>query len=56
MDNTCIACGAIVPEGRQICLACEDSLKNYKVDGVKTKTIGKFTMKQKGGRYGTEEN
>lgn len=22
-DNTCIACGAIIPEGRHICLNCE---------------------------------
>lgn len=22
-DNTCICCGAIIPEGRQICLLCE---------------------------------
>lgn len=23
-DNTCICCGRIIPEGRQICLACGD--------------------------------
>ena len=23
MDNTCIACGAVIPEGRQICPNCE---------------------------------
>lgn len=23
MDNTCISCGAIVPEGRQVCPICE---------------------------------
>ena len=22
-DNTCISCGAIIPEGRHICLSCE---------------------------------
>lgn len=22
-DNTCIACGAVIPEGRHICLNCE---------------------------------
>ena len=24
MDNTCICCGRIIPEGRQICLHCGD--------------------------------
>ena len=33
--------GASIPEGRQICIACEDSLKNYKPNGVKTKRIKK---------------
>ena len=23
MDNTCVCCGAIVPEGRMICPICE---------------------------------
>lgn len=49
MNNTCIACGSIVPEGRQICLSCEDYIKNYDVG--KVKIIGKFIQKQK-----TEEN
>ena len=42
MDNSCICCGAIIPEGRQICPQCEDSLKNYNPIGVKTLTIKKF--------------
>lgn len=24
MDNTCICCGRIIPEGRQICPSCEN--------------------------------
>lgn len=24
MDNTCVCCGAVIPEGRQICIACEE--------------------------------
>ena len=24
MDNTCICCGRIIPEGRHICLSCGD--------------------------------
>lgn len=23
-NNTCVCCGAVIPEGRQVCLACED--------------------------------
>lgn len=22
-DNTCVACGCIIPEGRQVCIDCE---------------------------------
>ena len=35
MENTCVCCGAIIPEGTQICLACVKSVKDYKVDGAK---------------------
>ena len=42
MDNTCICCGAIIPEGRQICPQCEDDLANYKPKGAKTITIKRF--------------
>lgn len=28
MDNTCVCCGAIIPEGRQVCPGCE--MKKYK--------------------------
>lgn len=42
MDDTCICCGAIIPEGRQICPQCEDALNGYEVEGAKTKTIKKF--------------
>ena len=24
MDNTCVCCGAVIPEGRQVCKACEE--------------------------------
>ena len=24
MDNTCVCCGAAIPEGRQVCKACEE--------------------------------
>ena len=23
MDNTCVVCGAVIPEGRQVCPTCE---------------------------------
>jgi predicted nucleic acid-binding Zn ribbon protein len=28
MDNTCVCCGAIIPEGRQICPMCEEIRKD----------------------------
>lgn len=33
-DNTCIRCGRIIPEGRQICLACGgyDDQQRFKPD------------------------
>ena len=45
MNNTCISCGTIIPEGKQICPACINALKNYTVTGAKTKTIKKFVAK-----------
>ena len=24
MENTCVCCGAIIPEGRQVCQTCEE--------------------------------
>lgn len=26
-DNTCISCGAIIPEGEMVCVACEKGLQ-----------------------------
>ena len=46
MTNTCICCGAIIPEGRQICPECEYDLTNYKPNGVKTKTVKKFIAEE----------
>ena len=45
MNNTCISCGTIIPEGKQICPTCINALKNYTVTGAKTKTIKKFIMR-----------
>ncbi len=25
MDNTCVVCGAVIPEGRQVCPVCEQN-------------------------------
>ena len=47
MNNTCICCDAIIPEGRQICHQCEEDLKNYMPKGVKTKKIKKFIFDDK---------
>jgi predicted nucleic acid-binding Zn ribbon protein len=47
-NNTCICCGEIIPEGRQVCPSCGKQLKNYKLKGVKTKTIGKYVAPDMG--------
>ena len=44
MDNTCIICGELIPEGRQVCPECEKALKNYKVKGAKVKKFKKFVV------------
>ena len=28
MENRCICCGEIIPEGRQVCINCENAVKN----------------------------
>lgn len=28
MDNRCVICGAIIPEGRQVCPNCEKRVEN----------------------------
>lgn len=30
--NTCVICGAIIPEGRQICYICEKRNRYYTVE------------------------
>jgi hypothetical protein len=30
-EETCIVCGAVIPEGRQVCLNCEDKIKQGKL-------------------------
>ena len=45
MNNTCVCCGDIIPEGRQICPTCENALKNYAPKGVKTKQFKKFVAR-----------
>lgn len=47
MVDKCVACGEVIPEGRQICPRCEKALKNYKPVGVKTKKIPKFISDDK---------
>lgn len=28
MENRCICCGEIIPEGRQVCIICEEEVEN----------------------------
>ena len=34
MDNTCVCCGRIIPEGRQTCLVCENMAASPMPDAV----------------------
>lgn len=45
MENTCVCCGEIIPEGRQICPVCIKQLKEYQVEGAKTISVKKFVVK-----------
>ena len=40
-ENTCICCGKVIPEGRQVCLSCGDyddmqTFKNQKEEKLKS--------------------
>ena len=37
MNNTCIICDEIIPEGRQVCPSCEIVLKSLKTKREQTK-------------------
>lgn len=43
-DNTCLYCGEVIPEGRQICPTCEN---REKAQNLAVKTIQKMTEQQK---------
>ena len=36
MDNRCVVCGAIIPEGRQVCPNCEQGQKAEKKNESET--------------------
>ena len=29
MENTCVCCGKSIPEGRMVCMSCENAVTNY---------------------------
>ena len=45
MDNRCVVCGEIVPEGRQICHACES--RSLWQNGVENETTLEDKNEQK---------
>ena len=45
MNNTCIICDEVIPEGRQVCSVCEEALKNLKVTGARTKIFKRFVAR-----------
>jgi len=48
MDNRCVYCGEIIPEGRQVCPTCErlqtETTKAEKVDNVLDNWIVPFVV------------
>ena len=48
IDNTCVMCGHVIPEGRQVCPNCEKIVLNGEVNYRKNKlsTIIKKVLKQ----------
>ena len=46
MENRCVCCGEIIPEGKQICKKCEQGTKTY----MNNETVKKFdiTIKLRG--------
>jgi predicted nucleic acid-binding Zn ribbon protein len=45
MNDTCVCCGAVIPEGHQVCPTCIKQLQEYKVEGEKAIAIKKFVAK-----------
>lgn len=39
MEDRCVCCGEIVPEGRMVCYMCEHSLDKENEDGRKMVTV-----------------
>lgn len=40
MENRCVCCGEIIPEGNQICKKCEQNTKTY----MNNETVKKFNI------------
>ena len=45
MENRCVCCGEIIPEGRQVCPACEAGVTNF-AKAVARKAESKVTLGQ----------
>lgn len=35
MENTCVMCGRIIPEGRQVCIVCEAEVRGVEIKDIK---------------------
>ena len=45
MEDRCIVCGAVIPEGRQICLMCEEQIcAQYRKQKQKMDDDGRFLL------------
>ena len=48
MDNTCVCCGAVVPEGRMVCWACENG-QVVSPERIANGTVGTADRRTAGG-------
>ena len=48
MDNTCVCCGAVIPEGRMVCWACENG-KGVSPERSANGTVGTADCRTAGG-------
>lgn len=54
MNNTCVCCGAIIPEGRQVCPICADKAMSGKLSRAEIRRLQKQQEKQSARFYVTQ--
>lgn len=49
MDKTCVCCGAVIPEGRMVCWACEKRRQGVSPERRANGTVGAADRRTAGG-------